>query len=173
MSSRKLVCMVTGGASGLGKATVERFVKQGYNVVIGDLPTSAGAKLAADLGPTAAYSPTDVTSEESVKATLALAKSQFGGLDVLVNCAGIGVAFRTYNINKRSSHTLNDFTRVININLVGTFNVIRLSCELFADNTPDKDGKRGVIVNTASVAAYDGQIGQAAYAASKGDEFFF
>jgi 3-hydroxyacyl-CoA dehydrogenase/3-hydroxy-2-methylbutyryl-CoA dehydrogenase len=169
MAAKGLVCMVTGGASGLGKATAEHFAKQGYKVVIGDLPSSAGAKVASDMGAqNAAFSPLDVTSEESVKATVALAKTKFGRLDVLVNCAGIGVAYRTYNINKRSMHVLADFQRVINVNLVGSFNTIRVACDAFADNTPNKDGQRGVIVNTASVAAYDGQIGQAAYAASKG-----
>ena len=166
--SKPLVCLVTGGASGLGRATVERFIKNGYKVILSDLPGSTGAKLASELGDSAAFSPTDVTSEESVKTAVTLAKTKFGGLDVLVNCAGIGVAFRTYNINKRSVHTLGEFQRVINVNLVGSFNTIRLACDAFADNTHNKDGQRGVIVNTASVAAYDGQIGQAAYAASKG-----
>jgi 3-hydroxyacyl-CoA dehydrogenase/3-hydroxy-2-methylbutyryl-CoA dehydrogenase len=169
MATKGLVCLVTGGASGLGKATVENFIKQGYKVVIGDLPNSAGAKVASDIGEkSAAFSPLDVTSEESVKAAVALAKNQFGKLDVLVNCAGVGIAYRTYNINKRSMHVLADFQRVINVNLVGSFNTIRVACDAFADNNPNSDGQRGVIVNTASVAAYDGQIGQAAYAASKG-----
>ena len=163
-----LVCMVTGGASGLGRATVENFVKQGYRVIISDLPNSEGAKLASQLGNNVAFSPTDVTSEESVKTAVNLAKTKFGSLNVLVNCAGVGVAFRTYNFNKKRMHLLEDFQRVINVNLVGSFNTIRLACDAFAENQPNQDGQRGVIVNTASVAAYDGQIGQAAYAASKG-----
>ena len=116
----------------------------------------------------AIFNPTDVTKEDDVKKALEVARSNFGKLDVLVNCAGIGVAFRTYNINKKRAHALEDFQKVINVNLVGTFNAIRLACDSFALNEPNKDGQRGVIVNTASVAAYDGQIGQAAYAASKG-----
>jgi len=164
-----LVCMVTGGASGLGRATVENFVRQGVKVVVCDLPTSQGSKLAADLGPTnAVFNPTDVTSAEDLQRAFLLAKERFGRLNVLVNCAGIGVAFRTYNMNKKFSHKLEDFQRVINVNLVGTFNAIRLACESFAENQPNDFGQRGVIVNTASIAAYDGQIGQAAYAASKG-----
>jgi 3-hydroxyacyl-CoA dehydrogenase/3-hydroxy-2-methylbutyryl-CoA dehydrogenase len=164
-----LVCMVTGGASGLGRATVENFVRQGAKVVVCDLPTSQGSKLASDLGEAnAVFNPTDVTSTDDVKKAIQLAKEKFGRLNVLVNCAGIGVAFRTYNLNKKFTHKLEDFQRVININLNGTFNATRLSCEAFADNQPNDYGQRGVIVNTASVAAYDGQIGQVAYAASKG-----
>ena len=133
------------------------------------MPTSEGAKIAQEMGKTnAIFNPTDVTKEDDVKKALEVARSNFGKLDVLVNCAGIGVAFRTYNINKKRAHALEDFQKVINVNLVGTFNAIRLACDSFALNEPNKDGQRGVIVNTASVAAYDGQIGQAAYAASKG-----
>lgn len=164
-----LVCMVTGGASGLGRATVENFVRHGAKVVVCDLPSSQGSKFASDLGATnAVFNPTDVTSSDDVKKAIELAKQKFGGLNVLVNCAGIGVAFRTFNVNKKRTHLLEDFQRVINVNLVGTFNAIRLSCETFAENQPNDYGQRGIIVNTASIAAYDGQIGQAAYAASKG-----
>lgn len=164
-----LVCMVTGGASGLGRAAVENFVRNGAKVVICDLPNSHGDKLATELGnKNAIFSPTDVTSEQDVKKAIEAVKSNFGQLNALVNCAGVGVAFRTYNFTKKRSHKLEDFQRVINVNLVGTFNVIRLACEAFALNEPNKDGQRGVIVNTASIAAFDGQIGQAAYAASKG-----
>lgn len=161
--------MVTGGGSGLGKATVEHMIKNGANVTICDLASSnAGFELAKSMGESKAlFHGTDVTSEKDVIAALAETKKKFGKLDVLVNCAGVGVAFRTYNMNKSRCHSLEDFNRVININLSGTFNVIRLACELFALNTPNEDGQRGVIVNTASVAAYDGQIGQVAYAASK------
>jgi len=165
--------MVTGGASGLGRATVERFLQNGARVVISDLPGTNGDKLADELAANAKtsnviYSPTDVTSENDVKAAVDLAIKKFGRLDVLVNCAGIAIAFRTYNFNKKRGHNLADFQRVINVNLVGSFNAIRLACDAFARNEPNAEGERGVIVNTASVAAYDGQIGQAAYAASKG-----
>jgi len=168
MSSVKgLVCLVTGGSSGLGKATAEMFMKRGAaGVVIGDLSSSQGEQVAQDNK--ALFSPMDVTKEEDVKQAIELAKKRFGRLDVLVNCAGIGVAFRTYNFNKRRTHQLDDFQKVINVNLNGTFNAIRLACDAFADNEPNADGQRGVVVNTASIAAYDGQIGQAAYAASKG-----
>jgi len=191
-----LVCMVTGGSSGLGRATVENFVRNGAKVVICDLPTSNGKHLSDELGATnALFYPTDVRSEEDVKKAIELAKTKFGGLNVLVNCAGVGVAFRTYNFNKKRVHSLgiyifnliylncmpflilililDDFQKVININLIGTFNTIRLVCEAFALNQPNIDGQRGCIVNTASIAAFDGQIGQAAYSASKGLNFIF
>lgn len=124
--------------------------------------------MASNLGQNAVFAPTDIQSETDVKNAIAVAQEKFGKLDVAVNCAGIGVAFRSYNFTKRRSHSLDDFKRVIDVNLVGTFNVVRLVCDSFANNQPNADGQRGVIVNTASVAAYDGQIGQAAYSASKG-----
>jgi 3-hydroxyacyl-CoA dehydrogenase/3-hydroxy-2-methylbutyryl-CoA dehydrogenase len=151
----------------VGKATVERFVRQGGKVVICDLPTSNGQQLADTLGANAIFCPANITSEEEIKNALKITKEKFGRLDALVNCAGIGVAFRTYTPSKRRCHTLEDFQKVINVNLVGTFNAIRLACDLFNDNEPNQDKQRGVIVNTASVAAFDGQIGQAAYSASK------
>jgi len=114
------------------------------------------------------FFPLDVTNETQVQAIFDKVKQQYGRLDALVNCAGIGVAFRTYNINKRSMHGLDEFQRVLNVNVSGTFNVIRWACHIMADNQPNAQGQRGVIVNTASVAAYEGQIGQVAYAASKG-----
>jgi 3-hydroxyacyl-CoA dehydrogenase/3-hydroxy-2-methylbutyryl-CoA dehydrogenase len=164
----KLVFMVTGGASGLGRGTVENFARQGHKIILCDLPNSKGAEVASELGPNVVFHPTDVTSEQNVKDAVNLARTKFGGLNVLVNCAGVGVAFRTYNFNKKTLHSLEDFQRVININLIGTFNAIRLACHAFGENQPNENGQRGVIVNTASIAAYDGQIGQAAYAASKG-----
>lgn len=109
----------------------------------------------------------DVTSENDVNEALSAAKRKFGRLDVAVNCAGIAVAVKTYNFNKKTAHSLEAFTRVINVNTIGTFNVIRLAAGLMGENEADNNGQRGVIINTASVAAYDGQIGQAAYAASK------
>uniref|UniRef100_A0A6M2DEN5 3-hydroxyacyl-CoA dehydrogenase type-2 n=1 Tax=Xenopsylla cheopis TaxID=163159 RepID=A0A6M2DEN5_XENCH len=163
-----VVGLVTGGASGLGKATVERIVQQGGRVVLCDLPKSTGSQVAKELGENVLYAPVDVTSEKDVEESLKLTKDKFGRLDVVVNCAGIGVAFKTYNFNKELPHKLEDFTKVLMVNTVGTFNVIRLSAGLIGLNEPNKDGQRGVIVNTASVAAYDGQMGQAAYSASKG-----
>ena len=151
-----LVCLVTGGASGLGRAAVENFARNGAKVVICDLPTSKGQNLSEELGgKNVLFSPTDVTSEADVTKAIELAKSQFGALNVLVNCAGIGVAYRTYNFNKKRSHSLADFQKVINTNLIGSFNTIRLACDAFALNQPNADGQRGVVVNTASIAAFD------------------
>lgn len=161
--------MVTGGSSGLGRATVENFIRNGSKVVICDLSNSNGHSLAKELGENkCVFHPTDVTSEADVTDAIDLAKHKFGGLNVLVNCAGIGVAERTYNMQKNRVHSLTEFQRVMNVNVAGTFNAIRLACPAFALNEPNSDGQRGVIVNTASVAGYDGQVGQAAYASSKG-----
>lgn len=161
------VTLVTGGASGLGRATVEKFVQTGAKVILCDLVTSKGNEIAKSLGDQVIFVPVDVTSEKDVSTALEAAKEKFGRLDVAVNCAGTAVAFKTYNFNKNMPHKLEDFARVITVNTIGTFNVIRLSAGLIGQNEPNRDGQRGVIVNTASVAAYDGQIGQAAYAASK------
>lgn len=131
------------------------------------MATSKGHEVAKELGSSVIFVPVDVTSEADVAAAIETAKSKFGRLDVSVSCAGTAVAFKTYNFNKNMPHKLDDFARVLTVNTVGTFNVIRLSAGLMGQNEPNRDGQRGVIVNTASVAAYDGQIGQAAYAASK------
>jgi len=162
------VTLVTGGASGLGRATAERFLRQGSKVVICDIPKSKGNELAKELGNDAIFCPADVRQEKDIQDALSACKDKFGRLDVVVNCAGIGVAFKTYNFNKKLPHLLEDFQRVIDINTVGTFNVIRLSVGLIGENEPNADGQRGVVLNTASIAAYEGQIGQAAYSASKG-----
>jgi NAD(P)-dependent dehydrogenase (short-subunit alcohol dehydrogenase family) len=154
--------VVTGGASGLGLATAKRLTAAGAKVVILDLPSSPGAEQAAEIG--AVFAPTDVTSEEQVSSALDLAVER-GPLRVAVNCAGIGTPGRV--IGKKGVLPLEDFARVININLIGTFNVIRLAADRMLASEPI-DGERGVIVNTASAAAFDGQIGQAAYSASKG-----
>lgn len=167
-SLKGMVGIVTGGASGLGRATVERLVKQGASAVILDLPSSEGANIAKELGEHCAFAPADVTSENDVKNAMTLAKEKFGRLDIAVNCAGIAVAVKTYNMKKDIPHSLEDFQRVINVNIAGTFNIIRLAAGLMGKNEPDDDGHRGVVVNTASVAAFDGQVGQAAYSASKG-----
>jgi len=163
-----LVTLVTGGASGLGRATTERLIRNGAKVVICDLPNSEGAKLSQSLGDNCLFAPVDVTSDSDVAKALEMTKDKFQKLDVAVNCAGIGVAFKTYNFNKQLPHKLEDFLRVLTVNTGGTFNVIRLAVGLMGQNEPNKDGQRGVVINTASVAAYDGQMGQAAYAASKG-----
>ncbi|XP_057333660.1 3-hydroxyacyl-CoA dehydrogenase type-2 [Microplitis mediator] len=165
-----LVALVTGGASGLGRGTVERFAKQGARVIAADLKSSQeqGEEFAKSLGPDVIFTPMDVTSTADIEKALELTKQSFGKLDALVNCAGIASAFRVYNFNKKVPHELETFARVLHVNTTGTFNVIRLSVGLMGDNTPNADGQRGVIVNTASVAAFDGQVGQAAYSASKG-----
>ncbi|XP_067685180.1 3-hydroxyacyl-CoA dehydrogenase type-2-like [Haliotis asinina] len=163
-----LVGLVTGGASGLGRATVERFVRQGARVVLCDLPSSDGEEVAKKLGDNCVFAPTNVTSEGDVKNALSVAQSKFGGLNVAVNCAGIGVAFQTYNFKSGTPHDLDDFKRVLEVNATGTFNVIRLAVGLMDKNEPNADNQRGVIINTASVAAFDGQRGQVAYSASKG-----
>jgi 3-hydroxyacyl-CoA dehydrogenase / 3-hydroxy-2-methylbutyryl-CoA dehydrogenase len=160
------VALVTGGASGLGEATVRRLAGGGGKVMILDRPDSAGEALASELGSGVAFTPADVTDEAQVDAAVAGAVDRFGALHVAVNCAGVGVAMRT--ITREGPHPLDLFAKVLQVNLIGTFNVIRLAAARMAKNTPNAEGERGVIVNTASVAAYDGQIGQAAYSASKG-----
>ncbi|XP_028923263.1 3-hydroxyacyl-CoA dehydrogenase type-2 [Ornithorhynchus anatinus] len=167
-SVKGLVGLVTGGASGLGRATAERLVKQGASAVLLDLPQSGGEEVARELGRNCAFAPTDVTSEADVLGALALAREKFGRVDIAVNCAGIAVAIKTYNHQKNRAHPLEEFQKVINVNVVGTFNVIRLCAGEMGKNDPDQDGHRGVIISTASVAAFEGQVGQAAYSASKG-----
>jgi 3-hydroxyacyl-CoA dehydrogenase/3-hydroxy-2-methylbutyryl-CoA dehydrogenase len=166
MDVQKTVAIVTGGASGLGLATAKRLVRLGAKVVIADLARSNGQAEADAMGEDARFAPTDVTSEADVQAAIELAYQSFGGLNLVVNCAGIAIAQRT--LTKEGAHPLDLFQKVISVNIAGTFNVIRLAALRMQENTPNAGGERGVIVNTASVAAYDGQIGQAAYAASKG-----
>ena len=166
MELKNSVFLVTGGASGLGEATVRLAVAAGAKAVIADMQAAQGEKIAAELGANVRSIKCDVTSEVDGRAAVAFVQKEFGGLHVLVNCAGVGSAERT--IGKDAPHDLGRFTRVISINLIGTFNMIRLAADAMAKAGPNASGERGVIVNTASVAAYDGQIGQAAYAASKG-----
>ena len=162
-----MISIVTGAASGLGRATAARLLRSGGSVVIADLPSSAGEQVARELGDRAAFAPVDVTSEHDVAAALDVAEARFGGrVDCAVNCAGVGAAMRT--LTKNGPHPLDEFARVLTVNTIGTFNVIRLAADRMAQREADASGQRGVIVNTASVAAYDGQTGQAAYAASKG-----
>jgi NAD(P)-dependent dehydrogenase (short-subunit alcohol dehydrogenase family) len=158
--------MVTGGSSGLGAACVRRLAAAGGNVVIADINGDLGEELAAELGEQARFARTNVTEAESVQAAVQTAVEQFGGLHGAINCAGIAIAAKV--LGKEGPHELDWFARVININLVGTFNVIRLAAAAMAEGEADGEGERGVIINTASVAAFDGQIGQAAYSASKG-----
>ena len=157
---------VTGGGSGLGAATVRRLAQDGANVLIADVDEEAGEELAADIGEEARFARADVTDEESTQGALDAARDAFGSLHGLINCAGIGPAEKV--VGKRGAHSLDSFVKAVQINLVGTFNPIRLAAPIMMENEPTEDGERGVIVNTASVAAFDGQIGQAAYSASKG-----
>jgi 3-hydroxyacyl-CoA dehydrogenase/3-hydroxy-2-methylbutyryl-CoA dehydrogenase len=158
--------IVTGGASGLGRATAARLIAAGGHVALLDLARSAGAEVARDLGARAVFTPADVTSGEAVAEAVEQARTRLLGVNVLVNCAGIGTAMKT--VGRSGPAKLEDFSRVIQVNLIGTFNCIRLGAAAMAQNAAGPDGERGVIVNTASVAAFDGQIGQAAYSASKG-----
>ena len=158
--------LISGGASGLGAACARRFCAAGARVVIADVNAEAGAQLADSLRGSARFQRTDVTDEANVQSAVDLAVREFGGLQGAINCAGIGVAERT--LGREGPHRLDRFVRVVTVNLIGTFNVIRLAAVAMARGEPNAAGERGVIVNTASVAAFDGQIGQAAYSASKG-----
>lgn len=161
-----IVALISGGASGLGEATVRRLVAHGAKVIVMDLNETRGQSLAEELGPHAHFAKADVSSEEDVQNAIQLALNTFGGLHVAINCAGIGSAIKT--IGKEGPHPLSVFKKVIEVNLVGTFNLIRLAAHAMERNEANAEGERGVIINTASVAAFDGQIGQAAYSASKG-----
>jgi len=161
--------LVTGGASGLGEACVRLLTQAGAKVVIADLNSDAGIALSTEhshTGLSTLFVKTDVTDEESMRAAVREGVETFGGLHVLVNCAGIGIAERV--LGKNGPHDLRSFSRVIQVNLIGTFNAIRLAAAEMAENVPNEEDERGVIINTASVAAFEGQIGQAAYSASKG-----
>lgn len=157
---------VTGGASGLGAACARLLIQSGANVAIADLNGETGNALAKELGNGALFLETNVAEEVSVQNSVKGALERFGGLHGVINCAGIGAASKV--IGRDGPLKLEAFTRVINVNLIGTFNVIRLAAAAMTENTPNAGGERGVIINTASIAAFDGQIGQAAYSASKG-----
>ena len=160
------VALVTGGASGLGEATVRTLLAAGGRAVILDRPQSNGEALAKSLGANAAFAPGDVTDSAQVQAAVQKCVDAFGTVHIAVNCAGVGAAMKT--VSKQGPMPLEIFSKVIEINLIGTFNVIRLAAARMAQNKPGNDGERGVIINTASAAAFDGQIGQVAYSASKG-----
>ena len=166
MQIAKHTFLVTGGASGLGAATARWLAAQQANVVIADVAASAGQALAAELGAAARFVLTDVTSPQSAQAAVDLAIREFGSLHGLVSCAGILGASRI--VTREGPHDLELFQKVVQVNLVGTFNMLRLAAAAMSMNAPNADAERGVIVNTASIAAFEGQIGQAAYAASKG-----
>lgn len=158
--------LITGGGSGLGEATARRLVAGGARVVLADVNEERGTAVAGELGDAARFARADVTSEEEIRAAIGAAVEAFGGLHAAVSCAGVGTPAKV--LGKEGPHPLELYARIIQINLIGTFNTLRLAAEAMAGNDPGEDGERGVIVNTASVAAYDGQIGQAAYSSSKG-----
>lgn len=158
--------LVSGGSSGLGAACVRMLVAGGGNVVIADINQEKGAALAAELGGRAVFAPTNVTDEASVQQAIRTAEERFGPLRGSIQCAGIVLGERV--LGKTGPHGLASFSRVIQVNLIGTFNVLRLAADAINRSEPLPSGERGVIINTASVAAFEGQIGQAAYAASKG-----
>lgn len=160
-----IVALVTGGASGLGAATVRMFIDAGARTAILDRPQSDGDGFARSFGARALFAGADVTKTADVETAIRRAVESFGALHVAINCAGVGTAMRT--LTKAGPMPLELFAKAIEVNLIGTFNVIRLAAARMAENAPNADGERGVIVNTASIAAFDGQIGQAAYAASK------
>jgi len=164
MNLKDTVALVTGGGSGLGEATARELASGGAKIAILDLGSSPGQKVADSLE--GIFVAADVVSDKEVASAVAKTVAKFGTVHIAVNCAGIGRAMRT--ITKEGPHSLDLFKKVIEVNLTGTFNVIRLAAAQMARNQPNADGERGVIINTASVAAFDGQIGQAAYSASKG-----
>ena len=164
MDIANTAAVITGGASGLGEATARQFAAAGAKVTLLDRDAERGEAVAAELGGT--FAQTDVTSEESVAAAIAKAKDAMGKITAAINCAGIGTAEKT--LGKNGPHSLDHYKRILDINLMGSFNVARLAAAEMVKNEPDSDGARGVIVNTASVAAFDGQKGQVGYASSKG-----
>ena len=160
------VALVTGGASGLGQATVEKFVEKGAKTVILDINEDNANKIIENLGDdNVMFVSTNIMEEEPVVNAINQIKDKFGGLHIAVNCAGTGYPGRI--LGKEAPHPLDAFQFIINLNLVGTFNVMRIAAELMDKNEPDEKGEKGVIINTASVAGYEGQIGQSAYSASK------
>ncbi|MCC6217339.1 MAG: SDR family NAD(P)-dependent oxidoreductase [Polyangiaceae bacterium] len=166
MDTNGKVALITGAASGLGAATARRFVAAGMRVVLVDRNRDGGAALAAELGEAAAFAVADVTSEPELTAAVGTARERFGALHVAVGCAGIGTATRT--LSKSGPFPLDLFRLTIDVNLIGMFNTVRLAADAMQANEPGPDGERGVCIMTASIAAFDGQIGQAAYSASKG-----
>jgi 3-hydroxyacyl-CoA dehydrogenase / 3-hydroxy-2-methylbutyryl-CoA dehydrogenase len=165
MIVKDCVAIVTGGASGLGEACIRKLVADGAKSVIFDIQKEKAEKLVAELGSKALFVNVDVTSEASVMGGIKKTMDTFGAIHVAINCAGTGAAVKV--LSKTGPHPLDVFNRIVQINLIGTFNVIRLAVEQMVKNKGNEDGEKGVIINTASVAAFDGQIGQASYSASK------
>jgi NAD(P)-dependent dehydrogenase (short-subunit alcohol dehydrogenase family) len=166
MDIKGKTAVITGGASGLGAATANRLYGLGATIVVMDMNKDKGESLCHQLGENAVFARTDVTDTSQVQSAIKLAIEKFGKIDICINCAGTGMAMKI--VGRNGPHDLNTFIRILMINLVGTFDTARLAAFHMQDNEPNEDGERGVIINTASVAAWDGQIGQAAYSASKG-----
>ncbi|NPV90586.1 MAG: 3-hydroxyacyl-CoA dehydrogenase [Firmicutes bacterium] len=165
MEMKGKTAVITGGASGLGEAVAERFAGNGANVVLIDINEEKGEALASKLGEQALFVKTNIVATEEVKSAIEAAAERFGHIDILVNCAGIAPGAKV--AGKKGPHDLGIFRRAVEVNLIGTFDVMRLAAERMLQNTANEDGEKGVIINTASAAAFDGQVGQAAYAASK------
>lgn len=159
--------IITGGASGLGEGTLRRFVKQGANAVIIDLNEKRAQNIIDELGSQVRFAKADVANEEQVQAAVDMAMSAFGGVHILVNCGGSGGGGAKRVVSRQGPHSLQDFRDCVDSYLVGTFNCIRLAAEAMGNNTPNEHGERGVIINTSSVSAFEGQVGQVAYAAAK------
>jgi 3-hydroxyacyl-CoA dehydrogenase / 3-hydroxy-2-methylbutyryl-CoA dehydrogenase len=165
MDLKECVAVVTGGASGLGEACVRLFAENGTRVAILDLAVDRGEKIAAEIGETARFIKTNVTDEETVKDAVHETVNAFGGLHITVNCAGIGIPAKI--LGKEGPMSMDDFDRVLKVNLLGTMNVIRLAGLEMRGNAPNGEGERGVVINTSSIAAWEGQVGQSSYSASK------
>lgn len=166
MDIQNKTCLISGGASGLGLATAKLLVEHGGKVILADINEEAGAVAKRELGEQALFIPTDISDEDQVRTAVERGSNHFKGIQVLVNCAGIGPAERI--LGRKGMHRLSSFAKTLEVNLTGSFNMIRFAAEAMEKNEPGVGGERGVIINTASIAAFDGQIGQAAYAASKG-----
>jgi NAD(P)-dependent dehydrogenase (short-subunit alcohol dehydrogenase family) len=166
MDIKNKTFLISGGASGLGAASARMLVQQGANVVIADRDADTGQAITAELGKQVRFAPTDVTDEDSVRNAVTLALETFAGLHGVINCAGIGIPEKI--VGDEGPHSLAAFEKVIRVNLTGTFNVIRLAADAMVKGEAQPSGERGVIINTASIAAFEGQLGQASYAASKG-----
>ena len=158
--------LISGGASGLGLATAKMIIENGGKAILLDIDEENGQRFALEMGPSAQFIKTDVTDEKSIEKAIEITITTFGNIAGAINCAGIGPAKRV--VGKEGPHPIDFFQKVININLIGTFNLIRLAANVMQSNQPIEGGERGIIINTASVAAFDGQVGQAAYSASKG-----
>lgn len=165
MKISEQIAIVTGGASGLGEATVKQLVSDGAKVAIFDYDEKRGQLIADELASSVIFCKTDVTNSSSVVTAIEKTMEKFGAIHVAINCAGVGTPMKV--LGKQGPVAIEDFNRVVQINLIGTMNVVRLSAEKMVLNTPNEDGEKGVIINTASVAAFEGQIGQVAYSASK------